>query len=69
MKGINDDNRETKRKKTLPKITGKQKMKRRNVTLKFMRIMGMMRSINKTMRTETGKEKNAEPEKNKEEEI
>ena len=31
--------------------------------------MGMMRNINKTMRTETGKEKNAEPKKNKEEEI
>ena len=26
--------------------------------------MGMMRNINKTMRTETGKEKNAEPKKN-----
>ena len=31
--------------------------------------MGMMRNINKTMRTETGKEENAEPKKNKEEEI
>ena len=43
--------RRLKRKKTLPKITGKQKMKHINVTLKFMRIIGMMRNMNKTMKT------------------
>ena len=32
-------------------MTGKQKMKRRNVTLKFSSITGMMKNINKTRRT------------------
>ena len=39
------------KKKTLPKMTGKQKMKHRNVTSKFMSIPGMMRNMNKTRRT------------------
>ena len=40
-----------KRKKTLPKMTGKQKMKHRDVTLKFLSITGIMRNIKKTRRT------------------
>ena len=32
-------------------MTGKPKMKHRNVTLKFMSITGMMRNMNKTRRT------------------
>ena len=36
-----------KRKKTLPKMTGKQKMRRKNVTLRFMSITGMMRNMDK----------------------
>ena len=40
-----------KRKKTLPKVTGKQKMKHRNVTLKYMSITGMKRNMNKASRT------------------
>ena len=40
-----------KRKKMLPKMTGKQKMKHGNVTLRFASITGMMRSINKLRRT------------------
>ena len=39
-----------KRKKTLPKMTGKQKMKHRDVTLKFLSITGIMRNIKKTRR-------------------
>ena len=44
------DGRHKKRKKTLSNMTGKQKIKHRNVTLKFMSITGMMRSMNKTQR-------------------
>ena len=43
--------RRLKRKKTLPKMTGKQKMKHRNMTLRFTSITGMMRNINKLRRT------------------
>ena len=39
-------------KETLPKMTGKQEMKRKNVTLKFMSITGMMRNMNNTSRTQ-----------------
>ena len=39
-----------KRKKT-SKMTGKQKMKLRNVTLKFITITEMMRNMNKIRRT------------------
>ena len=39
-----------KRKKTLPKITKKQKKKHKNVTLKFMSITRMIRNMNKTRR-------------------
>ena len=42
--------RHRKRKKTLPKMKGKQKIKHRNETLKFMSIIGMMRNRNKTRR-------------------
>ena len=34
-----------KRKKTLPNMTGKQKIKDRNVTLRFTSITGMMRTL------------------------
>ena len=37
--------------KTLSKMTGKQKMKHMNVTLRFTRITGMMRHMNKLRRT------------------
>ena len=37
--------------KALPKMTGKQKMKHRNVTLIFMSITGSMRNMNKLRRT------------------
>ena len=40
-----------KRKKTLLKITGNQKMKHRNVTLRFTSITGMMRIMSKLRRT------------------
>ena len=40
-----------KRKKTLPKMTRKQKMRHRNVTLRFTSIAGMMRNMNKLRRT------------------
>ena len=43
--------RRLKRKKMLPKMTGKQKMKHRNMTLRFTSITGMMRNINKLRRT------------------
>ena len=36
-----------KRKKTFPKMTGKQKMRHKNVTLRFMSIRGMMRNMHK----------------------
>ena len=61
-----------KRKKTLLKLTGKQKMKQGNVILRFTSITGMMRNMNKLRRTpEFCKEKKkiAEPENSKEEEI
>ena len=58
-----------KSKETLPKITGKQKMKHRNVTLRFMSITEMMRNMNKLRRTLELKKKKTEPENNKEEEI
>ena len=59
-----------KRKKNLPKMTGKQKMKHRNATLRFTSITGMMmehEQIKENSRIE--KEKVAEPENNNEEEI
>ena len=40
-----------KKKKTLSKMTGKQKTKHRNVTLKFITITEMMRNMNKIRRT------------------
>ena len=43
--------RRLKRKKTLPKMTGKQKMKHRNMTLRFTSITGMMRNMSKIRRT------------------
>ena len=58
-----------KSKETLPKITGKQKMKHRNVTLRFMSITEMKRNMNKLRRTVELKKKKTEPENNKEEEI
>ena len=47
IKGVNDH----KRTKTLPKMTVKQEMKHRNVTLRFTSITGMMRNISKLRRT------------------
>ena len=46
IKGVNDH----KRKKTLPKMTVKQEMKHRNVTLRFTSITGMMRNMNNKLR-------------------
>ena len=40
-----------KRKKTLPKMTGKQKIKHRSMTLRFASITGMVRNIKKLRRT------------------
>ena len=40
-----------KRKKQLPKMTGKQKMKHRNVTLRFTSITGMISNMSKLRRT------------------
>ena len=40
-----------KRKKMLLKMTGKQKMKHRNATLRFTSITGMMRNMSKLRRT------------------
>ena len=54
--------RRPKRKESLPKITGKQKMKHRNVTLRFMSITEMMRNMNKS-RTLELKEKKIENQK------
>ena len=54
--------RHKKRKKTLSNMTGKQKIKHRNVTLKFMSITGMMRSMNKTQRILKLKRENVESE-------
>ena len=51
IKGVNDKMGRLKRKKTLPKLTGKHKMKHRSVALKFMSITGMMmRNMSKTRR-------------------
>ena len=60
-----------KRKKTLPRMTGKQKFKHRNVTLKFMSITRMMMRKHEQNKkgSEIEKVKNAEVENNKEEEI
>ena len=59
--------RHKKRKKTLPKMTVKQKLKHRNVTLKFTSIAGLMRNMNKTRRTlKLKKKRNTKPENNKE---
>ena len=50
IKGVNNHNGETQlRKEKLPKMTGKQKMKHRNVTLRFT--TGMMRNMSKLRRT------------------
>ena len=51
IKRVNDHNGETNRKKTLPKMTGKQTMKHRNVTIKFTSITGMMRNMSKLRRS------------------
>ena len=58
-----------KRKETLPKITGKHKMKHRNVTLRLMSITNDKE--HEQIKEDTGieKEENREPENNKEEEI
>ena len=43
VKGVNEGNEKTQKgEKILSKMTGKQKMKRRNVILKSMTIAGMM---------------------------
>ena len=52
-----------KRKKPLPKMTGKQKKKHRNVTLKLMRITGMMTSMNKPRRTLKSKKRKMQNQK------
>ena len=52
-----------KRKKALPKMTGKQKMKHGNVTLKFISITGMMRNMNKTTRTLISKKRKMQNQK------
>ena len=52
-----------KRKKTLSKMTGKQKMKHRNVTLKFITIVEMMRNMNKIRRTLKLKKRKMEKQK------
>ena len=39
-----------KRRKTLPKMTGKERMKHRNVTLRFTSITGMMKNMSKLRR-------------------
>ena len=54
-----------KRRKTLPKMTGKERMKHRNVTLRFTSITGMMKNVNKLRRTLELKKNIAEPENNK----
>ena len=52
-----------KRKKTLLKMTGKQKIKHRSMTLSFMSITGMMRNIKKLRRTLELKNKELENQK------
>ena len=54
-----------KRKKTLPKMTGKERMKHRNVTLRLTSITGMMKNMNKLRRTLELKKNIPEPENNK----
>ena len=68
IKGVNDDNGRLKRKKTLPRMTGKQKMKHRNVTLKLS-IKGMMRNMTKARRILKPKKRKMWNQKKKEEEI
>ena len=41
------------RKKTLPKMTRKQKMKQRNVALRFTSTTGMMGNMNKQSKKDT----------------
>ena len=59
-----------KRKKTLFAMTGKQKMKHRNVTLRFTSITGMMWNMSKLRRTPEPKKRKLQNQKiNNEEEI
>ena len=57
------------RKKTISKMTGKQKRKHRNVTLKFMSITGMMMNMNKTKRALKLKKKKMQTQKKTKEKI
>ena len=68
IKGVNDDNGETQEEENITRMTGKQKMKHRNVTFITGMVMRNMSTENKKD-TEIKKDKNAEPESNKEEEI